>query len=138
LTTAKRDLETRLRALRPADPSANLRARVLAAASGSVRPRLALADRVWASPWLRLSWAAAVVILIAAESVIVRIESPRPAPVVAPAAAEPEIEDLLAGRPEAPDALAREVRRRLADTGGPNELDPRWLSKIEAALQERS
>jgi len=59
-------IEDRLRSLRRAAPSPDLRDRILRAAGDAPLARSALVERIWASGALRWSWAAAFAVLIVA------------------------------------------------------------------------
>ena len=71
-------IEDRLRSLRRAAPSPDLRDRILRAAGDTPFERSALVERIWASEALRWSWAVAFVVLIVANLTAGAGGRPRP------------------------------------------------------------
>jgi len=56
--------EDRLKGLPRPEPSAGLRSRIMTSTKTAPPPAVTLTDRLWVSPWLRLSWAAMAALVI--------------------------------------------------------------------------
>jgi len=129
--TERTPLEDRLRSMRRPGPSPELRERALARAAGLAAPPVSWVERWWASRSLRIAWAGALVLLVAANLGIGRPQrSSRAAPT--PVAGIPAVSDetraVIEDDLKLESALARPFERRLAsqrdaDIGTESRLD---------------
>lgn len=110
-------LDEVLRALRPADPPAATRARVLSRATIAIAPPATIVERLWASRAVRLALAASLALGIAGEAWTFGARRPIPPLVAARPAALPrlDVDPVIAARLSEPRPARPVDQTRLED-----------------------